>query len=150
MTFNCLVETNYDNLLNIAKIITGCSEKGHDLMNDTYLHLLKKDVNLKNSDEFVKFYRVSMKNLWIDSIRKKKIKTVDSFEVEITECDDQLINELEIFKKGLPLHEKYLYELYFEDDLSTSVIAKEVGISTTYIVNMVVDIKKKLKNKKWN
>jgi RNA polymerase sigma factor (sigma-70 family) len=150
MTFNYLVETNYDNLLNIAKIITGCSEKAHDLMNDTYLHLLKKDVNLKNDDEFVKFYRVCMKNLWLDSFKKRKIVTVDSSNVELVETDYSLITELELFKKGLPLHEKYLYELYFEDNLSTSVIAKEVGISTTYIVNMVVDIKKKLKSKKWN
>ena len=147
MTFNQLVELNYKQLLTIANTITGCREKGHDLMNDAYLHLHKKTLVLKNDNDFVKYYRVCMKNLWLDSFKKKRIALVDCEQVELIDSDDDLVNDLEKFTQSLPLHERYLYELYYEDDMSIRMIAEEVEISPSYIFDMIGDIKEKLKQK---
>lgn len=154
MTFNSLVESNYKDLLTIANHITGCKEKAHDLMNDTYLHLVNKAVNVENQDEFVKFYRVCMRNLYLDSFKKKGIKIVDVIEIECVEVQTDLIDKLEVFKKSLPLHEIYLYELYFETGLSSVKIAELLNedgynISYRYIENFLLNIKKKLRAKEW-
>lgn len=154
MNFNSLVESNYKDLLTIANHITGCRDKAHDLMNDTYIHLVKKDINVETRDEFVKYYRVCMRNLYLDSIKKRGLKIVEVSEIECIEVESDLIDKLELFKKSLPLHEIYLYELYFEAGLSSVKIAELLNedgynISYRYIENFLLSIKKKLKAKKW-
>lgn len=147
MNFDSLVTTNYKQLLGIAVHITGCQDKGHDLMNDAYIHLRQKDVVLKSEQDFVKYYRVCMRNLWLDSLKKRKIVFVDAKAIDIHEGNDEFLSELELFKKKLPLHERYLYELYFEEDMSIRMIADECEISPSYIFSMINDIKVKLKQK---
>ena len=145
MSFNKLVEDNYKTLLQIACNITGCKEKGHDLMNDTYLHLVNKALNLESGEDFVKLYRVCMKNIYLDSFKKRKVNLVNCEILEYFETDNGLINEIETFKSKLPLHERYLFEVYYEEDLSVPLIASEVGVGETYIYEIVRNISKKLK-----
>lgn len=60
------------------------------------------------------------------------------------------------FKKALPLHEQYLFELYYGEGLSTRDIARQMTEETGYTINyqginkMMNSIKTKIKSRKWS
>lgn len=70
---------------------------------------------------------------------------------------DRLLTYLQVieFKETLPLHERYIFELYFENGLSARAMAEQLTKETGYVYNwqrlnvMVNSIKTKIKQVKW-
>lgn len=161
MTFEKLVNENHKELTLVAYRITGNKTKANDLISETYLNLHNKQVPLIKN-EFVKFFSKSMGNLnrWSRSSfnkfnnGKEILKEVEvATEEEV--CKYCLFNEIELFKDTLPPHEKKLFELYYEMQISTRKIASElttefkIKVSSSSIDRLLLPVKIKVKEKKW-
>lgn len=165
MTLEQIFSDNYSYLHKIAIRIAG--RNAEDLLTETYLtvHEKKKGVPTKKN-EFIKFFVKWMSNChrWSQSSYNKqktgKELLVTEYEYtpvqESEPCKECLFNEIELFKRTLPSHEKALFELHFEDKVSCRMIAQQLSFEFKYVVNprsierMVLPIKKKIKDKKWN
>ena len=81
--------------------------------------------------------------------------TKELIEVSSGMKKERVLKYIEVieFKKSLPLHEQYLFDLYFNNDLSTRKISKQLSEETGYdmhfkrINSMVNEIKAKIKLK---
>jgi len=167
MTLQALVNHNYKELNTAAINIAGNKNTGQDLMSSTYIALHDNPAELpKDNKGFIKFFTKCMSNQfkWSKSNFNKEFipkEVITDFEYadipeESEPCKECLFNELEIFKKALPPHEKILYELNIESKIPCHQIAMELTkefkyiVKTRSIIRLMAPIKNKLKNRKWN
>lgn len=178
MTFNDIFNRNYKELLIVANRITRRKNRNlsTELISETYLQLIIKEYPLDNL-EFVKWFSKSMRSLyvWENSpfnniyrldvenklLRQNQYRKPNDIITPRHACLDNLTNEdvkkeldpniISIFKKSLPLHERYTFELYYEHNLSTRQISKELNYEITYLTinEFVNNIKTKIKKYQW-
>lgn len=112
----------------IAVRISGGKDAASALISDSYLKIV--DINGKypvNNDEFVKWYSTCMKNYFLSSKRKRspifiniEALNLQSEETALLDIDEEAVKR---FKNNLPLHERILFELIEEIELSYQKIA---------------------------
>lgn len=172
MTFGEILTQEYPKILYSAKLITRKRNvhQAPDLINTTFIALSHKNPP-SNNHEFVKWFVASMKLLYIKPQSKfNALAYSKAMELKIELCDhdevDQSIEDYEApehltpyqagkyisllkFKKRLPLHEQYLFDLYFLGGMSCNEISRELNddgydIPSFRVSNMVKSIKDKL------
>lgn len=130
-----------------------------DLINSTFIRVQALKAP-ESCAEFVKWFSTCMKNdyVWSQSeFNKNNIIIGDELPMDIKEDEPQenRYQQVMVFKKSLPLHEQYLFELYYEKDLSIQTITDYLNEDPCFDMSrrrldlMVNIIKKKLKNHKW-
>jgi len=159
-----LIASNYLYLTVIAKGITKNESEAKDLVSETYLKLAEKGSKIpQDTDEFQKFFTTCMKNFYLDELRKKKrksttIEDTDEITIEVEDCDLsdwKKFIEIESFKALLPMHQEILFELHFENGLSSRKIAKllqQTGYDVSHnSMNLLIrPIRNKIIKHKWN
>ena len=119
-----MLTDNYKEILTIAKRITPKHHK--ELINETYIaihHIAPPD----NNQGFIKWFSKCMGNThrWQNSVFNKAIKihaNLYGYDV-IDEQEPEPINPISI-KESLEMHERELFSLHFEHNLSAKKIAK--------------------------
>lgn len=132
--FNKLFEDNYKDIYSTAKKIVrkkshyGSRYDARELMNEAYLILHNKEV--PNSDKFLERFSSTMKYLFIGerSTYNKNVNTwilTDKAEGVIDEdwIKRVCIEDVVRLKEELPAHLKAIFELHYEQGLSSRKIA---------------------------
>ena len=159
---NQLISENYDYLCVIGRRITGDKCKAIDLVSETYLWLKDNRNVPSDNNGFIKFFCKSMHNQyrWERSDYNKNFRIHDGRQADdIAETNeqintDEILSEIQDFKKSLPPHEERLFVLYFEFGKSLNDIARDLSIfgmrvHARSLKYLIAPINYKLKNKKW-
>ena len=159
MKIDELIKNNYKHLLQVAKRIA--KSEAEDLLSSTYLLIFdKKNFELpSNNDEAVHYFIMCLNNnfkLYNSNFNKQKrgseIIQGEDFFSNLTDAEDSEINERSIseFKDTLPEHERILFELHYEDEISLLSISEEfkkIGIDRDILRRYHKPLKEKIKTK---
>lgn len=140
-----------DNKHEFVKWFSRSMAMSYKCKNSAYNYSKTKETLLDYSPEIIDTDSLNEIEIGIESINQA---TKELIEVSSSMRKDRVITYINILelKKSLPPHEKYLFELYFENGLSTRDIAKQESEISGYnigyqrINNMINVIKAKIKN----
>lgn len=162
--FNKLFEDNYAHILSTAKKIVrkkshyGSRYDARELMNEAYLTLFDKPI--PNEEKFIERFSSTMKYLFIGerSTYNKNVNTwILTDKVDNIKEEDWIsryeYDDVVAFKNKLPAHLKAIFELHFEDGLSSRKIAAHMEKRSGYKMErknygeLINEVKHKIKER---
>jgi RNA polymerase sigma-70 factor (ECF subfamily) len=126
--FEALYLRYRDWVYDLAWRLTGSREDALDVLQDTFMYVLKKFPGFKLTSSFKTFLYPVVKNIAIDHCRRKarlKITSVDPDTVQVTEKPE---SELAVIVKNLPEEMREIILMRFVDDMSIDEIASALKI----------------------
>lgn len=134
--------------------------EAEDLLSSTYLIIFdKKNFELPNeNDQAIHYFTACLNNnfkLYNSSFNRQKRGDIvfdSSFFETLQNEEESIVSQKTIveFKDTLPDHERLLFELHYEDDLSLRSISEEfksIGIDEHVIRRINTPLKEKIKTK---
>ena len=153
--FNRISEQYIDIVYRSAINICKNKSDAEDAVQNTFLKLLKSDIDFENEDHIRRWLiRVAVnecKNIW-KSPWNKKISSFEELEKEPVYIENE---KSELFAEVMSLPQKYsiVLHLYYYEDYSVREISRILGISETNVQTRLMRARKKLRvrlKEAWN
>lgn len=158
MKLDEFINNNYKHLLQVAKRIA--KKEAEDLINSTYLIIFdKKNFKLpSNNEEAINYFITCLNNnykFYNSSFNRQKrgdLTFESSYFEQLNQDEENDLNHVSIkeFKETLPEHERILFELRYEDEMSLLSISEEfksIGLDRNVLRKIDKPLKEKIKSK---
>lgn len=154
--YDNLYRTYYAEVLNYAKKLTTNYEIAKDIVQDTLLKIFEKSdsKDLDNPEKLVKYWKVSIKNKWIDELKRKEVRNEEKIDEEAEDkykdqseiIENQILKiDFENFLYNLSEKERDLYRVHYLETHSEEEEREILGLKKTMVRKELTKLNKVIK-----
>jgi len=153
--FKTLFLPCHQRLYRLAYRQTGSQQEAEDLVQETFLRLWSRRKELTDIENAEAFSLMTLKNLWLDSIRRKKLDSADKPPEDYILADEtDIAHDIEIHDttekvicliKQLPEQQRQIMMMKDVSDLSFEEIGESTGLSQGNIRTLLSRARKKIR-----
>jgi RNA polymerase sigma-70 factor (ECF subfamily) len=144
--FRCVYESYYDAMYTFAYNLIRNEAEAQDITTDTFVKLWRLHANFESINNIKAFLYVTNRNACLDALRfLQKQRTVhkevlyligqEGGDIKNEMIDAEVFSELNQKIESLPDKCRKIFKLIYFNNLSTSEVAEEMGISNQNVLN---------------